>query len=138
MSYSSPTGTDGSGNSVSGYYNYARVPLGRNYDGMINSLWFSPKVIQTNAEISVYNSSGKNPGDVYDVPRANGATNYAMPLMLAYNQFSTNSNLVNFTANAPVGTAGGLGRNGAAKLLVFETDGMVNTTASANSARSLT
>jgi Flp pilus assembly protein TadG len=118
--------------SATGYYNYARVPLCRDERLLINSLWFSPKVITTNAEISVYNSSGSNPGDIYDVPRANGGTCYAMPLMIAYNQFSSNSSLVNYTANSASGTAGGLGRNGANKLLVFETDGMVNTGASAN------
>jgi hypothetical protein len=117
---------------ATGYYNYARGPLSRDQRSLINALWFSPKVTQTNAEISVYNASGQNPGDIYDVPRANGNTCYAMPLMLAYNQFSSNSSLVNYTHNAPTGTAGGLGRNGAAKLLVFETDGMVNYGASAN------
>ncbi len=111
---------------ATGYYNYTRVPLGRNQRLMVNSLWFSPKVISTNAEISLYNSSGGQSGDIYDVPRANGGTCYSMALMLAYNQFSTNTTLQTFTANAATGTAGGLGRNGAAKLLIFETDGMVN------------
>src|SRR5262249_1708321 len=100
--------------------------------GMINSLWFAPKSITNNAEINIYNSSGASTGDIYTVPRANGGTCYAMPLMLAYNQFSSNSSLVNFTANATAGTAGGLGRYGAQRLLVFETDGMVNTGASGN------
>ncbi len=115
---------------ATGYYNYARVPLGRNQRLMVNSLWFSPKVITNNAEISLFDSSGNQSGDIYDVPRANGGTCYSMALMLAYNQFSNNSALQTFTANAATGTAGGLGRNGAAKLLVFETDGMVNTGAS--------
>jgi hypothetical protein len=121
--FSSPKGSAG----ATGYYNYARSPLGRNYVQMINSQWFSPKVISTDAEISVYDSSGKLTTDIADVPRANGGTCYAMPLMLAYNQFSSNSTLVNYTANAPSGTAGGLGRNGSNKLILFETDGMVNT-----------
>ncbi len=60
-------------------------------------------MITTNSEISVYNSSGVNPGDIYDVPRANGGTCYTMRLMLAYNQFSSNSALVNYTANAAAG-----------------------------------
>jgi hypothetical protein len=115
-----------------GYYNFARVPFCRDERLLINSLWFSPKVITTNAEINVYNSSGASTGDIYDVPRANGGTCYNMPLMLAYNQFSANSNLVSYTSNATAGTAGGLGRNGAAKLLVFESDGCVNTDASAS------
>jgi len=125
--FSSPKGSAG----ATGYYNSARVPLGRNERTMINALWFSPKVYNNNAEISVYDSAGNSTDDIYDVPRANGGTCYTMPLMLAYNQFSANlGTLGNFTKNAPVGTAGGLGRNGAAKLLVFETDGCVNTAAS--------
>lgn len=127
---SSATGT--------GYYNYTRTPLCRDARLLINSLWFSPKVISTNAEISIYNSSGASTGDIYDVPRANGGTCYSMPLMLAYNQFSSNTSLVNYTANAPAGTAGGYGRNGASKLLVFQTDGMVNTGASATVVSSTT
>ena len=117
--------------SATGYYNHVPVPLSRNERLMINSLWFAPKVISTNAEINLYNSSGVNTGDIYTVPRANGGTCYSMGLMLAYNQFSSNSALLNFTANAPTGSAGGNGRNGASKMLVFETDGMVNTGASA-------
>jgi Flp pilus assembly protein TadG len=110
-----------------GYYNYARTPLSRDLYRMINCLWFSPKIITNNAEINIYDSTGTFTGDITDVPRANGGTCYAMPLMLAYNQFSTNSGLQGYTANAPTGTAGGMGRNGSAKMLVFETDGMVNT-----------
>jgi Flp pilus assembly protein TadG len=117
---------------ATGYYNFVRAPMSRNERLMINALWFAPKVYNNNTEINLYNSSGQNPGDIYTVPRANGGTCYAMPLMLAYNQFSSNSTLISYTANAPSGTAGGLGRNGAAKLLVFETDGMVNTGCSAN------
>lgn len=120
--FSSPKGSATS----QGYYNTARAPMGRDIRRAINSLWFSPKMIATQQEISVYDATGKNPGDINDVPRANGGTCYAMPLMLAYNQFSSNPSLVSYTQNADAGTAGGLGRNGASKLLIFETDGMVN------------
>jgi Flp pilus assembly protein TadG len=129
--FSSPK-SSATGSGATGYYNLAAQPLGRNERAMINSLWFSPKTNNTNGEINIYDSSGNSTGDIYTVPRANGGTCYSMPLMLAYNQFSVNSNLINYTANAPAGTAGGLGRTGAAKLLVFETDGCVNTGASAN------
>jgi hypothetical protein len=112
--------------------------MGRDARLAINALWFSPKVITTDAEISVYNSSGVNPGDIYDVPRANGGTCYSMGLMLAHNQFSANPALVSFTANALPGTSGGLGRNGASKMLIFETDGCVNTGASATYVSSTT
>jgi Flp pilus assembly protein TadG len=126
--FSSPRSSATSG----GYYNYARAPLGKNYVQMVNSQWFSPKVISTNAEISVYDSNGNLTTDIADVPRANGGTCYAMPLMLAYNQFSSNTTLASFTKKAAAGTAGGLGRNGSSKLIIFETDGMVNTGCSAS------
>jgi hypothetical protein len=113
-----------------GFYNHARVPLGLDYTRMQNSLWFSPRVIASpTPEIRPYDNSGL---DITDVPRANGGTCYSMPLMLAYNQFSGNTGLQTYAkAPAPAGQAGGNGRKGAQKLIIFETDGMVNTTASA-------
>ncbi len=115
----------------SGFYNQVRVPLSRNYQRMENCLWFAPRVIDTpTPEIRPYDNGG---ADIADVPRANGGTCYAMPLMLAYNQFSGSSGLRTYaTSPAPAGQAGGNGRKGAQKLLVFETDGMVNTTALAS------
>jgi Flp pilus assembly protein TadG len=114
-----------------GFYNQARVPLGLDYKRMQNSLWFSPRLIANKTpEIRPYDNNGL---DITDVPRANGGTCYAMPLMLAYNQFSGNAALQTYaTAPAPAGQAGGNGRKGAQKMIIFETDGMVNTTASAN------
>jgi hypothetical protein len=62
-----------------------------------------------------------------------GGTCFAMPLMLAYNQFSGNPMLQNFNPSpAPTGDAGGLGRKGAQKIVVLETDGLPNTTATAS------
>jgi hypothetical protein len=53
-----------------------------------------------------------------------------MPLMLAFNQFSINSTLRNYNPSpAPTGDAGGKGRKGAQKLIIFETDGDPNVTA---------
>jgi hypothetical protein len=114
-----------------GFYNQARVPLSRDYPRMQNSLWFSPRIIASpTPEIRPYDNNGL---DIEDVPRSNGGTCYAMPLMLAYNQFNSSATLRNYaSAPAPVGLAGGNGRRGAYKLIIFETDGMVNTTASAN------
>jgi Flp pilus assembly protein TadG len=115
----------------SGFYNQVRIPLGQNYTGMQNSLWFAPRLLSSpTPEIRPYDNSGL---DITTVPRANGGTCYSMPLMLAYNQFSGSSTLQTYAASpAPTGQAGGNGRKGAQKLIVFETDGMVNTTASAN------
>jgi hypothetical protein len=61
-----------------------------------------------------------------------GGTCYAMALMLAYNQFSSNTSLQTFNPGEPTGDAGGNGRNGAQKIIIFETDGAPNTTASAS------
>jgi hypothetical protein len=98
---------------------------------MQNSLWFSRRIIDNpTPEIRPYDNGGN---DITDVPRANGGTCYAMPLMLAYNQYSGNTTLQSYaTGSAPVGQAGGNGRKGAQKMIIFETDGMVNTTASAS------
>ena len=67
-----------------------------------------------------------------EVPRAMGGTCYAMALMLAYNQFSSNTSLQTFNPGQPAGDAGGNGRQGAQKIIIFETDGAPNTTASAS------
>jgi Flp pilus assembly protein TadG len=114
----------------SGFYNQVRVPLGQNYTGMQNSLWFAPRLLASSTpEVRPYDNNGH---DITTVPRANGGTCYSMPLMLAYNQFNGSSALQTYAASpAPNGQAGGNGRKGAQKLIVFETDGMVNTTASA-------
>jgi hypothetical protein len=59
-----------------------------------------------------------------------------MGLMLAFNQLSGNSALLNYNTSSNPGVfandAGGGGRIGAQKIIVFETDGDPNTSASAN------
>ena len=62
-----------------------------------------------------------------------------MALMLCYNQFavtpSTDTTLRTYVTSSPItfptGMAGGLGRKGAQKVIIFETDGIPNTSASA-------
>jgi len=85
-----------------------------------------------------------------DIIRGNGNTCFSMGLMLAYNQFITtptsDTTLRTFVSNVahppsggntlnPIdflpGTAGGLGRKGAQKVVIFETDGVCNCTATA-------
>jgi len=103
-------------------FNAVRVPLGRQYNRMIDALWFPPSTLD-----------GFNPNDPPrpfdpdndEVPRASGGTCYAMGLMLAYNQFSGNPALASFDPSVP-GGAGGLGRQGAQKLVIFESDGQPN------------
>ena len=69
-----------------------------------------------------------------DTPRADGDTCFAMALMLCYNQFavtpSTDTTLRSYVTSSPItfptGMAGGMGRKGAQKVIIFETDGLAN------------
>ncbi|HWB08360.1 MAG TPA: Tad domain-containing protein [Pirellulales bacterium] len=106
-------------------FNGARVGLGQNYTNLIESLWYPPATVgNTNATVTPYDSNN------LEVPRAFGGTCYAQPLMLAYNQFNAASACSGYAS--PAGLAGGNGRKGAQKIVIFETDGAPNTTASAN------
>ena len=108
-------------------FNRVRVPLGRDYNSMQESLWYPPTTIgNSNATVRPYDSNN------LEVPRAMGGTCYSYPLMLAYNQFSSNASLRTYNSSGATGDAGGNGRKGAQKLLIFETDGAPNTLASAS------
>jgi hypothetical protein len=110
-----------------GRFNRPRVGLSRNYSRMQESLWYPPSTLgSAGATVRPYDS------DNLDVPRAFGGTCYAMGLMQAYNQFSGNTSLVTYNSVEPPGDAGGNGRRGAQKVIIFETDGMPNTAASAS------
>jgi hypothetical protein len=110
-------------------FNRVRAPLGRNYQRMLDSLWYPISTIENpGTTITPYDYANN-----IEVPRAMGGTNFSMPLMLAYNQFSANSTLANYNpAPAPPGDAGGLGRKGAQKVIILETDGLPNDTANAS------
>jgi Flp pilus assembly protein TadG len=117
------TSTDTAGNR----FNRVRVGLGQNFSNMEDSLWYPPATVgNSSATVTPYDSNN------IEVPRAQGGTCYAYPLMLAYNQFSSNTSLQTYNTAEPAGDAGGNGRVGAQKILIFETDGAPNTTASAN------
>ncbi len=117
-----------SASDTSGRFNRARAPLGQSYSRMTSSLWF-PLSTLDNPGTTINTYDPNNLG----VPRAGGETCYAMGLMLAYNQFSGNASLQTYNPSpAPPGDAGGLGRQGAQKIVILETDGLANTTASAN------
>ena len=111
-----------------GCFNSARVPLGRNYQMLNDTLWFPPSTIQNpGTEIRIYDPTNN------DVPRATNGTSITSGLLLAYNQLSGNSTLRNFASSpAPTGQDGGYGRKGARKLVIFETDGIVNTPVTAS------
>jgi Flp pilus assembly protein TadG len=127
--FSTPTYNIGGSNLSSGQFNTARVPLGRNYTLMTNSEWFHPHTISNpTTEFTPYDSYN-NDGNF---PRASGGTCYAMGLMLAHNQLSSNSALRTYTAPTTTqGIAGGMGRIGAAKLVIMESDGACKDTGSA-------
>jgi len=93
---------------------------------MIESLWYPPATVgNSSATVTPYDSNN------VEVPRAFGSTCYSHPLMLAYNQFSGNTSLQTYSTGQPTGDAGGMGRKGAQKMIIFETDGAPNTTANA-------
>lgn len=130
-------------------FNCVRSPMGPNYAYGRASLFFPFGTINAdgscnNTEITPYD---KDPAtnlvpsaDFIDTTRADGNTCFAMALMLAYNQFATtaptDTTLRSFASSSPIkfptGMAGGMGRKGAQKVVIFETDGLPNTTATAN------
>jgi hypothetical protein len=144
------TGADWSvtANTVSGRFNCVSCPLGTNYGYGSSALLFPLSTINANGttnstEITPYDAdpaTSKVPSaNFMDTPRADGETCPAMALMLCYNQFAvTPSNdavLRTYVTSSPItfptGMAGGLGRRGAQKVIIFETDGIPNTSASA-------
>ncbi len=146
---SSASGTPGSSTFGQGRFNCVRSPLGPNYAYAQASLVFPFSTIHAdgtanNTEVTPYDSdpatSSVPSANFVDVPRADGETCFAMALMLAYNQFATtlptDSTLRSFVSSSPIvfptGMAGGMGRKGAQKVIIFETDGLANTSATAS------
>ena len=110
---------------TTGRFNTASVGMGRNYQRMIDILWFPQSTVDTPGTEVRYDSSNR-----LETPNAWGQTCFSMGFMLAYNQFSSNSDLR--TATTPNGLGGGYGRRGANRLIVLETDGQANYLAEAN------
>ena len=114
----------------------ARVTMGKDYTTMQNSLYYPFSLLGSlgtassekrpylsDSTINGANPSGLNPYNYQaDIPLADGGTNPAMGLMVAYNQFNWNGtdshNSVAYT-----------GRKGASKIVIMETDGVANQTA---------
>jgi Putative Flp pilus-assembly TadE/G-like len=111
-------------------FNTARVSMGKNYTKMQNALWFPyplldnlSDVTQTVRPYSTGGSSTGNPAGLSDaapgvIPNANGSTCPEMGFKVAFNELSS-------------ATGGGVtynGRRGAQKMVIFETDGVPNTT----------
>ncbi|MGF1579594.1 MAG: pilus assembly protein TadG-related protein [Gemmataceae bacterium] len=126
------------GRNTDGQHQLAVVPLGRQYDKLKEALWFPPStVLGAETEIHPWHP------DMTQVPRANGLTAPQMAFMIAYNQLSSSeTNLRDYSEPIPPedgseipaevyaqyrGRAGGLGRRGAERVVIFETDGVPNT-----------
>jgi len=100
-----------------GRFTQAQYDLNRDYASMINALWYPPG--STGADARPWDNYGnQTPRADFDFV-ANTATQHG--LMLAYNQMSGAVDLRNANAHA-----GGLGRKGADRLVILETDGMAN------------
>jgi hypothetical protein len=103
-----------------GAFNNVQYALCRDYQSMINSLWYPPN--SSTADVRPWDASGSQTPRAHADYNANTATSYGF--MLAYNQMSSNPALASTIANGqPVG---GLGRKGAQRILILETDGMAN------------
>jgi Flp pilus assembly protein TadG len=130
-------------------FNGVSCPLGTNYNYARSSLLFPFSTINAdgtcnNTEITPYDPDPATSlipsANFLDTPRADGETCFAMGLMLCYNQFAvtatSDATLRTFTTSTPItfptGMAGGIGRKGAQKVIIFETDGLPNCRATAN------
>jgi hypothetical protein len=138
-----------SGAGTWGRFNCVSCPLGTNYNYATSAVLFPFSTVNAdgscnNTEVTPYDpdpATGLIPSaNFVDTPRSDGDTCFAMALMLAYNQFAvtptTDTTLRTFVSSSPItfptGMAGGLGRKGAQKVVIFETDGEANCMATAN------
>jgi Flp pilus assembly protein TadG len=130
-----------------GRNNCVYCPLGTNYNYASSALLFPFSTINAdgscnNTEVTPFDAdpaTGNIPSaNFLDVSRSGNGTSFAMALMQIHNQFavtpSTDTTLRSFVSNSPItfptGVAGGLGRKGAQKVVIFETDGMPDMQAS--------
>jgi Flp pilus assembly protein TadG len=112
---------------AAGQFAYARNNLSGNYSSMINSLWFPPN--SGSADVRPWDTNGQQTPCAHGDFDSNTATDYGM--MLAYNQLSSSTTLQTAAVNGQSVAAGGFGRKGAQKIVILETDGMVNQASSA-------
>jgi hypothetical protein len=138
-----------SATSANGRFNCASAPLGPNYLYANSALLFPFSTINAdgtpnNTEITPYDvdpaTSLIPSANFVDTPRADGDTSFAMALMICFNQFAltpvNDTTLRTYVTSTPItfptGMAGGLGRKGAQKVIIFETDGLANCGATAS------
>ncbi len=105
---------------ATGSFNNAQFALSRDYAGMINALWYPPN--SASADVLPWDANGLETARGHGDYNGNTATMHGF--LLAYNQMSGNTALKSiYSAGQPVG---GLGRKGAQRIIVLETDGMAN------------
>jgi hypothetical protein len=88
---------------------------------MINSLWVPPN--SSSSDVRPWDANGTQTPRAHGDYDSNTASSYGF--MLAYNQFSGNPTLRALEQGSAPGV-GGLGRVGASRLVIYETDGMAN------------
>jgi Flp pilus assembly protein TadG len=134
-------------NDSTGRFNCVSCPLGTNYNYATSALVYPFSTIKAdgspnNTEVTPYDpdpATGMIPSaNFWDTPRAEGDTCFAMALMLCYNQLAvtptTDGTLRTFVTSSPItfptgmagSMAGGMGRKGSQKVIIFETDGLPN------------
>jgi hypothetical protein len=107
---------------AAGQFPYACNNLGNNYTSIGNSLWYPPN--SSSADVRPWGANDQLTPRAHGDYDCNTTTDYGF--MLAYNQLSSSSTLQTATANGASVAAGGFGRVGAQKIVILETDGMVN------------
>lgn len=112
-------------------HNGIRVPMGQDFAMLKNALFYPKSLLttigsgNTTTELRPYNLSFASVPDD-EIPNAGGSTDPNTGLAYAYNLLSPSSQL-------PTAIYGnGKGRRGAAKIVIFETDGVPNTYRSLN------
>lgn len=116
------------------YYNFQapRVTMGQNFSRLKNALFYPYSLLSaldsgdTTTELRPYTSSLGN-AQVGNLPNANGGTDPVSGFAQAFNTLSWSSAAYN-ARTSPNNTSanGGSGRKGAAKIVIYETDGVPN------------
>jgi hypothetical protein len=109
------------------HHNGIRVPMGQNYTALKNALFYPQSLLgainsgDTVSEIRPYNLSFSDVISRAEIPNAAGSTDPVTGFSYAFNLLSPSTYL-------PASTYGTIrGRRGAAKVIIFETDGVPNT-----------
>jgi hypothetical protein len=104
-----------------GAFNLAQYSLTTAYSSIINSLWLPPN--SGSSDVRPWDANGAQTPRAHGDYDANTASSYGF--MLAYNQFSSSPTLRTLEQGGTPGV-GGLGRVGATRMVIYETDGMAN------------